>query len=249
MKHKAKRRGKIYKGTFSLKTSKNQLGNEPITCKHLKDAILASFLVWVFAADKEPTIHTRLPSQLYANSIKYSFSLCSLSLPTVHQWSNVLNGFFPCTQFPIWSSTHAKAEKCFWPQASLHLLIMYIDMNFIAVFNFIKRINKTRKKTLSRKKCTSIWPGTISQDNDTRGCTNPILPWEMMENDTELLQALWGSFPFYLALDGAESNQLLCHLAPGQCPAQRHGRLCKSAPKPPHSSTPNTNRSQARTEK
>lgn len=51
-----------------------------------------------------------------------------------------------------------------------------------------------------------------------------------MENDTGLLQAPWGNFPFYLALDGVESNQLLCHLAPDQCPVQRHGRLCKTIP-------------------
>lgn len=51
-----------------------------------------------------------------------------------------------------------------------------------------------------------------------------------MENDTGLLQALWGNFPFYLALDGAESNQLLCHLAPGQCPVPRQGRLCETIP-------------------
>lgn len=53
----------------------------------------------------------------------------------------------------------------------------------------------------------------------------------MMENDTGLLQALLGNFPFYLALDGAESNQLLCHLAPDQCPVQRNERALKAIPR------------------
>ena len=51
-----------------------------------------------------------------------------------------------------------------------------------------------------------------------------------MENDTGLLQALLGNFPFYLALDGAESNQLLCHLAPDQCPVQRNEKALKTTP-------------------
>lgn len=53
-----------------------------------------------------------------------------------------------------------------------------------------------------------------------------------MENDTGLLQALLGNFPFYPALDGAESNQQLCRLAPDQCPVQRNGRALKTIPPP-----------------
>lgn len=53
-----------------------------------------------------------------------------------------------------------------------------------------------------------------------------------MENDTGLLQALLGNFPFYPVLDGAESNQRLCHLAPDQCPVQRNERALKPIPPP-----------------
>jgi len=51
-----------------------------------------------------------------------------------------------------------------------------------------------------------------------------------MGSDRGLLLALLGSFPFYLALDGAESNQLLCHLAPDLCPVQRNEGALKAIP-------------------
>lgn len=78
MKHRLKGVEKIYKGSCLLKTRKNQLANKPTTCKHLKDAIFASYLVWVFAADKQPTVHTRrLPYLLYANSSNVHSPNCS----------------------------------------------------------------------------------------------------------------------------------------------------------------------------
>lgn len=95
------------------------------------------------------------------------------------------------------------------------------------MLNFVKT---TKTKHPCTKNCISIWSGTISWSNCTRGCNNPILPQEMMENDTGLLQALLGNFPFYPALDGAESNQLLCHLAPDQCPVQRSETALKTIP-------------------